>query len=153
VAESIEEMTTEERLGEFPNLSDGTYELKSEDTKYYNCVAWVVGITYKRIDSYGYWWPEDLEATHTANSYAELYKRYFGFEICDNSDYEDGYDKIALYSDKNNLFTHATRRINNKCWTSKMGDYEDIEHYNLTSVGGGDYGKPTIFMKRKIIDK
>jgi len=147
--DSIREMTVGERLHIFPNLIDDSFELTSEDTVEYNCAAWVVGWKKKIIDSYSYWWPEDIKRTHTVDSYAEVYKKYFGFDFCNNGDYEIGFDKIVLFADDDNMFKHAALRINEKLWTSKMGDYEDIEHGNLKSVSDGDYGKPVIFMKRK----
>jgi hypothetical protein len=45
---------------------------------------------------------------------------------------------------------HAARqRTTEKVWTSKIGDLDDIDH-TLDGLAGNNYGKPTLFMRRKL---
>jgi hypothetical protein len=140
----------------WPNLAQSGFEFKSVETTSYNCVTWVNKIQTDRVD-----YSHDEEGNPQIDEYfysAEPYIKYFkehGFEICDNSDLEDGFEKIAIYK-KNNDFKHVARQLPNGKWTSKMGDFEDIEHTTLEAVEGYLYkfytfGKVSFFMKRKIV--
>ncbi len=145
--DSLRDLTLGERLERWPSLTDGSFVYRSDYTIDYNCAAWAVNNTRSRIDSYGYWWPEDVERTHTAGSYAEVYRKHFGFQTCTDGVLEPGVEKIAIFADANNLFTHAARQKENGAWTSKMGDCEDIDHA-LDVVSGGWYGKVVIFLRK-----
>lgn len=145
--DSLKELSREERLERWPSLRDGSFVYMSDFTINYNCAAWVVHETERRIDSYGYWWPDDVPVAHTAESYAEVYRKHFGFENCEDGSFETGIEKIAIFSDANKLFTHAARQKENGIWTSKMGDCEDIDH-GLDVVAGGWYGQPVLFLKK-----
>ena len=77
--------------------------------------------------------------------------QFYGFEICENLMVENGFDKVVLYGTANRGFEHVALQLPNGNWTSKMGDYEDIEHYSLDAVAGDFYGHPLIYMKRERI--
>ena len=85
---------------------------------------------------------------HSANGYAVFLNKYYQFEICENGELENRVEKIVLYEDENNDWTHIARQLGNGHWTSKMGRLEDIEHYTIESLSGSLYGNPVIFMKR-----
>ncbi len=85
-----------------------------------------------------------------ANRYIELFKEN-GFEICNDINLETGFEKIAIYATEAFVFTHVSLQLENGTWTSKMGDFEDIEHTDLFTLSGNDkgYGQPKYFMKRQ----
>lgn len=69
---------------------------------------------------------------------------------------EPGFEKIAIYA-KNvaGKFEpkHAARQLDNGCWTSKLGQADDIEHLTADCITGGstagsDYGQVVRIMKR-----
>jgi hypothetical protein len=85
----------------------------------------------------------------------ELYRYEGGFEPVEdaNSEYEEGFEKIALYVNQAGFVTHAARQIDSKTWTSKLGNLADVEHRLLSSledagIKPGHYGKAVKFLKR-----
>ena len=120
--------------------------------KNYNCVAWAIGVNDKWMDMPNYFQDYfDLDpdtVDHSVDGYADVLTRY-GFERCDDSNIENGFEKIAIYGDGERVFTHVCRQLANGKWTSKMGEWEDIEHSSLEALSGADYGTPQVFMRRK----
>ena len=76
----------------------------------------------------------------------ELFRR-LGFELCDNSQPEPGFEKIAVYG-KAGEFKHVARLLESGNWTSKLGTLEDIEHDDLESIADDSYGRPLRFLRR-----
>jgi hypothetical protein len=146
--DSLKQVPPVERLSQWPKLVDGSFDYDSDFSMQYNCASWAVGETHRLIDSYSYWWPDDLEATHTAENYADLYRKYYGFEDCNDGDLEEGVEKLAIFANKSGEFKHVARQLKDGHWTSKMGDYEDISHNTLETVSGGAYGQVALFLKR-----
>lgn len=72
-----------------------------------------------------------------------------GYEVCDTAEPEVGFEKIVLYADSDRTPTHAAKQLPNGHWTSKLGDFEDIEHDTLDCVEGPVYGKPAVYLKRR----
>jgi len=84
-----------------------------------------------------------------------LYRYEGGFEPCENGEYEEGFEKIALYINQLGNVTHAARQISPTAWTSKLGPMIDIKHDLLSSLEDAgltddDYGKVGQFLKRPI---
>ena len=73
-----------------------------------------------------------------------------GYKCCDNGDYENEYQKIALYSkpETRDICTHAARQLKNGLWTSKLGKDCDIQHGSAYSIENNFYGEVRCFMKR-----
>src|SRR5258708_6988096 len=63
---------------------------------------------------------------------------------------DEGFEKIALYSNAQGEFTHAARQKEDGIWTSKLGDWEDIEHRTLSGLSGNApaYGSVAKILKR-----
>jgi hypothetical protein len=72
-----------------------------------------------------------------------------GFEVCNDGSLEAGTEKIVIYELQGKP-KHAARQLANGNWTSKMGDFEDVEHLELSCLGGPFYGEPSVYMARKI---
>jgi hypothetical protein len=76
--------------------------------------------------------------------------RSVGYEECDTPALEAGFEKIVLYADSDDTPTHAARQLTDGRWTSKLGDFEDIEHLNLECLNGELYGEPVTYLRRPI---
>jgi hypothetical protein len=136
----------------WPNLVSAAYYKSSNEDLLYNCVAWVEGIKSKRID-----FSQDEEGNLLDDYYLTSYPyiEYFesrGFVLCENGILETGIQKIAIF-EKDNEFKHVAIQLENGYWSSKMGDFEDIVHYELNAVEGYPYkrksfGKVAYYMKR-----
>jgi len=133
---------------EFPRLTPQNHRLSSQPTPQYNCIAWTAGDT-EHWWQPGVYWPIDAPADEYGIGILERAFSALGFEDCERSDLEDGFEKIALYG--NSLYySHAARQLADGTWTSKLGRTEDIEHETPEDVAGGLYGEVVQFMKRPI---
>jgi len=50
------------------------------------------------------------------------------FSLCQEAEYEIGFEKIAIHVDSKGKPTHAARQLISGLWTSKLGEFVDIEH-------------------------
>ncbi len=135
----------------FPNLQRSEYQIKSPETVEYNCVAWAAG------EMKTWWWPDPLETAYwpasvqrveTLEAFIEAFET-LSYTTCDSSDFEDGYEKIAIYVNASGKPTHAARQLNNGYWTSKLGQSYDIDH-EVNGVSGANYGSISVIMKRPV---
>jgi len=131
----------------FPNLTNDNFEIKSPATHQYNCISWAAGRIDRAWWPFGGYWPDDVSRQVTADAFIEAYAS-IGYEVTDNPHLESGYEKIAIYL-LNGLPKHASRQLLNGCWTSKLGNMEDVDHDSLEAVTGQIYGDAQIFMRRE----
>lgn len=126
----------------FPKLILGeNFQLTSCKTDDYNCIAWSLGIDDEWKQVY-----ENNLGVRDCNKYIELFKES-GFIVIENSNFEEGILKIAIfYEASTNHFKHVARQINNNSWTSKLGEWEDIQHNTPEDLLGDSYGDTLIFM-------
>lgn len=130
----------------------------------YNCIAWAVqdNVNWWEPDARGeYYWPEGISRRYTVDTYLSAY-RTIGYEVCENQSTEEGFERIALYTDDYDVPQHAARQVSESKWTSKLGKSFDIEHpfieewteiicmpdfvwYNLRK-----YGRVKTFLKRPV---
>jgi len=135
---------------EFPNLKKTHYKITSPETVEYNCIAWAAG----EMDCW--WWPDSMETKFwpievkredTLESFVKAFET-LSYSVCKSPAYENGFEKIAIYSDNNGKPTHAARQLNSGFWTSKLGSSFDIEH-GFEGVSDSDaYGEISVIMKR-----
>lgn len=131
----------------YPKLNAQDGHVTSPDTVFNNCFAWAAGDKVNRWEiSRPHVWFTASKA-ETVENYLENYG-YVGFEETDSCDYEEGFEKIALYVDKTGEPQHAARLLDNGSWTSKLGNLEDIEHKTLECIECDVYGIATTFLKR-----
>lgn len=130
----------------FPNLTLHNFQPKSQRTGRYNCIAWAMG------DDRRWWWPHPrafwppgVPREETLEAFEKAFAK-MGFEVCDTSEPEDGYEKVALYA-LDGVPKHGARQLNDGRWTSKLGQDIDIEHA-LGAISGGDYGQAVKFFRR-----
>ena len=135
----------------FPQLSRSAYIITSPSTPEYNCIAWAAGDTerwwWPVAGSYAYW-PSNVPVQETLAAFIQAFATV-GFMPCEDSQMEQGYEKVALYVDQKGKPTHAARQLPNGRWTSKLGKIEDIEH-ELEGVTGSVYGAVAQVLKRPI---
>jgi hypothetical protein len=144
-------------LDSFPKLAVDGWHKTSEETTDYNCFAFALHDEddwYSPLPISGYYWPADKIAMNTSiPTMVDLYRYEGGFEPCENGEYEEGFEKIALYINQRGNVTHAARQISRSMWTSKLGTMIDIEHRLLSSledagITDDEYGKVAQFLKR-----
>ena len=112
-----------------PGLEASEYQVTSDATSEYNCVAWAVGEddrwwSHEVHDEY--FWPDRAPRSESVESYQAMFALY-GFAECDNGDLERSIEKIALFADEGR-FKHVARQLDSGRWTSKIGEDCDIEH-------------------------
>jgi len=130
----------------WPLLKVNTFIYTSLETGDYNCVSWALGLT--DVDR-GFIYTDDGDAEPDQNIDRYInYFRDFGFVVCESSEFEKDFEKIALYANELSQFLHVARQLEDGTWTSKLGEYEDINHFNLDALSGPFYGSPFIYMKR-----
>jgi hypothetical protein len=133
----------------FPKMTLYNFSCTSPKTIDYNCIAWAYGINSEWFQP-GWNWPIPCQQGNTIDAYVQLFSS-IGYISCKDASLEEGFEKIALYTDtENGELKHAARQLATGKWTSKLGEYIDIEHDNTGVLEGPSYGHATIFMKRKI---
>ena len=131
----------------FPKLSAEDFEIIEGGSERYNCIAYASGDTTRR------WWPNGIDywpPWATRDNGMESLKEVFaglGYERCNDSNVEDGYQKVALYGSQGR-FEHAAVQMPNGRWRSKMGQGPVIEHLSPELLSGRLYGDPTTFMRK-----
>lgn len=135
----------------FPELTkDSQFEITSPATPNYNCIAWAYNIDnrwmwpntglHPHLDGVHYWPTDEIIDCNVAN-FIDAFKLK-GYELCASSNFEEGYRKIALYvTPGTEECTHAARQKTNGYWTSKLGEFHDIQHGTPEAIEGNIYGK------------
>ena len=132
----------------FPRLRSTRFQITSRRTRQYNCIAWAAGSNERFWDpAPGYCWPGPRNGTLQAA--VQVYQS-LEYVVCPGADLENGFEKIAVYSDQFGDYTHAARQLDSGHWTSKLGKIEDITHETLEDVECPEYGRVVTFLKRAI---
>jgi hypothetical protein len=150
-------MSPKDIENEFPNLKSVPWSPTSIETDDYNCIAFAGSDTTRKWDpdtTGGRYWPAGVPASLELGSFVKLFEVEGGFLPCDDRSLEEGIEKIAIYCNKNPILnvvevSHAARQLSNGKWTSKLGDWDDIEHDTLEALEGNFYGKVAQILKRK----
>lgn len=112
----------------------------------YNCVAWAAKDTEKNWWPFGEWWPQSVERRTALDCFVQVF-RELGYEVCDDGELEDGFEKVAIFT-HNGRPTHMARQLPSGKWTSKSGTLYDIALAELQGLSGGKIGKVDCFMKK-----
>jgi hypothetical protein len=135
---------------QFPNLAATRYTITSSQTATYNCFAWAAGENDRWWNplepTNPYYWIEGIPNELTIAAFIQAYET-LGYLVCENSEFEIGFEKIALYATPDEEVTHAARQLPNGKWTSKLGRWEDIEH-ELEGLVCEMYGTVQKLLKR-----
>lgn len=135
----------------FPNLACTEYEVTSPRTFDYNCIAWAVeeDDRWWSPTSEDYYWPDGAPTDWTLTAVIETFVQ-LGFQRCDSADLEPNVQKIAIFAKANGEPTHVARQLPNGKWTSKLGDWEDIEHELAGIEGEKMYGSMRQILKKSL---
>lgn len=141
-----------------PYLTDATFEITSECSGIYNCIAWAAG------DDRNFWWPDSMgigywpdgiPRAESMDAFVQAYQQ-LGYRLCDDGTLTPGLEKIAIFGigpEGQEEPTHAALQLESGEWTSKMGPLEDIRHKTADAVRGPLYGKIVCFMLRPRPDR
>ncbi|MFA5010549.1 MAG: hypothetical protein WC644_01225 [Ignavibacteria bacterium] len=133
----------------FPNSFTDEYDITSPKDIKYNCIAWAVNDInnwWEPSGNHEDYWPENTRFDYTLDCLIEAY-RTLGYELCEDSKFEELYDKIAIFSIDGIQYSHASKQIDDKLWASKIGQEEDIVH-SLFCICGGYYGDVFYYLKK-----
>lgn len=135
---------------DLPSLTTGNHTTTSPATTRYNCVAFSI-----HDDLVSLWpdddnrWPETVPRQETIRAFELFFLQLKFIRVSlDNTHYEDGYEKVALYADQG-VPQHVARQIGDGRWKSKLGELADIEHRDLAALEGGQYGYVVAIFRRK----
>lgn len=138
----------------FPLLKHTVWSIKSPSDNTYQCFAWAACRTGILWWPKGFYWPPNSPPINSVDFFVIEFGKV-GYKPCKNSNYEFGYQKVAIYTTIDGSVTHMARQhFFGRGWLSKIGDFEDILHANLESIEGnpspysGTYGQVALILKR-----
>ena len=85
-------------------------------------------------------WPDDVPRSRSISAYEMLIGKYDYADCGIDDRLEDGYEKVALFSDSSKIFTHICKQKDDGKWTSKLGEMIDVEHNSLRAFENSKYG-------------
>jgi len=130
----------------FPNLAV-TFRVTSEDTRDYNCIAWAAGDTSRWWwPLYPHFWPLNAPRAVTLGAFVVAFAG-IGYAPCPDGSLEDNKEKVVIYL-RQGQPTHMARQLPSGAWTSKLGEYWDIGHFQPSEVGGDIYGDAVKYLWR-----
>ena len=97
-----------------------------------------------------WWWPTAASAKNgfSIDRFVEALS-VVGFEPCIDCDWQEEYEKIAIYADEESReFKHVCLLIAPGRWRSKWGRLSDFSH-DLNALNSGHFGKLFRYMKRQ----
>jgi len=130
----------------------------SEFDTQYNCIAWAAGDTdnwwWPKVNpNRKSYWPEGAPNEETLDAFIKAFER-LGYMECVDSLLENGYGKIAIYCDRDQTPTHASRQLPDGQWTSKLGRHVDVSHdfegLSMVPFFAHEYGNIVVLMKKQI---
>jgi hypothetical protein len=136
----------------FPGLRNTRYSVRSPRSPRYNCVAWAAGDSSRwwwpvHPPQAPYYWPSGIPNQITLESFILAFES-LGYAVCEGSELERGFEKVALYASSYNVPTHAARQLESGVWTSKLGERVDIEHATVSALQGSRYGAVARILRR-----
>jgi hypothetical protein len=134
----------------FPNLRGAGWTIVSPYQPGYNCIAWAGHDDGDRWEPDIAFWLADIPRDTKPGTLIQLFSA-LGYEVCDTHDFEQGFEKVAIYLDDARYnFRHVARQVESGQWASKLGSWEDIEHPSVSGLEGASpaYGTARIFLKR-----
>ena len=132
---------------EHPGLKGSGYEITSESTDIYNCIAWAAeDDTDWWSHTPGNYWPPSVPRSPEVWALVQVFET-LGYLVSESREREPGYDKVAVYA-RNGEWTHAARQLEDGQWTSKVGPFEDITHPSPDNLADEVYGSVHCIMRR-----
>lgn len=138
-----------------PKLRPDNYRHASEATARYNCLAFANGDSRHLWEAgmHGgrYAWP--LGIPDTLDGWTKIFTDQ-GYELTDKRDIEEGFEKVAIYVDLEDLLPSHVAITDGRVWKSKIGRLQDIEHTTLDLLEGDrywEYGIVERVLRRKMV--
>ena len=134
-----------------PLLTENDFKVTSPKDKKYNCMAWAA-----MRDKMNWWeprkeagccWPKGAPFDVGYQSFIKVFE-LLGYVKCETPDLEEGFEKVAVFKDLFNWFSHASHQREDGTWTSKLGPFQDIQHWGNEKVQTFDYGDVIEILKR-----
>lgn len=97
------------------------------------------------------YWPQNVDRVNTIETFLRAFGT-LGYTLCFDGVLESGVEKIAIYgkgTPGSEAPTHAARQLEQGGWTSKLGDFEDINHATVADVEGPVYGQVICYLARR----
>lgn len=130
-----------------PGLKGSGYEISSEISDTYNCIAWAAEDDSKWWShTPGNYWPAGVPRSPEVGALVQVFES-LGFSNCETDGVERGFQKVAIFA-LSGGWTHAARQLENGLWTSKIGQFEDITHPSLDNLSESIYGSVHCVMRR-----
>jgi hypothetical protein len=102
--------------------------------------------------SSGYYWPSNSPRVNSLKVLIDIFQEigYIKMDILPENynEYVDGYERVAIYVNEDNIPMHASRQLIGGIWTSKLPKYR-IEHRTLAFLEGDHFGCVTEVMHRE----
>lgn len=136
----------------FPNLHENNFEVTSDYSESYNCIAWAANDTNRwwwPVTSNDAYWPDGVSISVTKECFIAAFQT-LGYEVCKSNEFEDGFEKVALYVDDNDQPTHMAKQFSSGIWTSKLGEAWDITHHTLEGLEDSFYGHVAMILRRPL---
>jgi hypothetical protein len=134
-----------------PHLRDSEHTITSAPDDEYNCVAWLER-DFKHFWAPKHYWPHPLprpDNDQDLDCFLTLFEQW-GYEHCDDPDYESGWLKIAIFAE-DRRFYHVAKQLRTGAWSSKVGVGHDLRHVSLDALSDSvffNYTRASLFMKR-----
>jgi hypothetical protein len=162
IASLLQKIADKQRVQrQLENLIDGSFEKTSDVSGRYNCIAhaaydsrrkwWPISLQFATADRY---WPEGVPRRRTIRAFRLAFAKE-GYEVCDDSSLEEGFEKVVLYVSDTptpehplDAPTHMARQLPCGKWTSKLGEDIDIAHDIPERLTGRTYGRIEMYMRR-----
>jgi hypothetical protein len=141
--------------GLFESLTPENHQPTSPPDPNYNCIAWAAGCNDSFWWPYSYelvpyFWPLGPQDDDSLDHFIECFTS-LGFEVCEDPSFVEGYIKLAIYIGEDGKPTHMARQLpDERSWTSKLGEYEDIAHSDLSAMECNLYGKVGCILQKCI---
>jgi hypothetical protein len=98
----------------------------------------------------GIYWPPGVPSLNTVNAFIQAYET-IGYTQCDDDQYEEGYEKVAVYISDSDEPLHAARQQEGGIWASKLGGGNDIEHGSPETIEGSRMlGRAAYYLRRPL---
>jgi hypothetical protein len=146
----------------FPELKNTRWSQKSPWDDRYKCIAWAACRTdliwWPVEGEPQIYWPPNAPLDDDVDAFIQAFSA-IGYRPCDSREFEFGYQKVAIYASYDRRVLHMARQhLLGRGWLSKLGQMEDISHYNLKCLEGdpspieaalgSSYGRVTQILKR-----
>lgn len=146
----------------FPSLQNTRWLIKSPWNDNYKCIAWAAcrtDIVWWPVDDPQVYWPPGVPFDDRIDYFIQAFAK-IGYKACNSSEFEFGYQKVAIYATSDLRVQHMARQhFFGRGWLSKCGKLEDILHPDLQCLEGdpspllamfgqGTYGQVEQVLKR-----